>query len=69
MSEILEDILSISIGTQVHVDLKKDAIEIEYLRTYTEKKNSFFFIKSRNSTRMELRKEWYVTAREFNGKQ
>jgi len=41
LSEILEDILSEIIGTDIDVDIERDAIAIENLREYTEKDTSF----------------------------
>ena len=43
LSKILEQILSEIIGTSVDVNLKRDALNIENLREYTEKENSVLF--------------------------
>lgn len=49
---ILEEILSKIIGTNVDVDLERDAIDIENLREYTEKESSLLF------SNPEIVKEW-----------
>ena len=43
LSKTLADILGKIIGINIDVDLKRDFIEIENLREYTEKENSFLF--------------------------
>ena len=52
LAEVIQKILSEIIGINVNVDLKRDAIEIENLREYTEKSNSLLF------TNPTLAKEW-----------
>ena len=52
LSKILKEILSEIIGTNVDVDIKRDAIAIENLREYTEKENSLLF------SNPEVASEW-----------
>ena len=52
LQKILEQILSEIIGMRVEIDLKKDTIDIENLREYTEKENSLLF------SNLEIAKEW-----------
>ncbi len=52
LSKILKLLLSEIIETVVDVDLKRDAIDIENLREYTEKENSLLF------TNPEMAKDW-----------
>ena len=52
LPKILEEVLSEIIGTRVAVDLKRDAIDIENLREYTEKESSI------SSLNPEIAKEW-----------
>lgn len=52
LPEILEVVLSEIIGTSVDVNLERDAIEIENLREYIEKENSFLLVHP------EMVKEW-----------
>ncbi len=52
LSEIFEEILSEIIGANVDVDMKRDAIDIENLREYTEKEKSLLF------SNHEVAKEW-----------
>ena len=59
LSAVLEKILSEIIGTNVEVDLERDAIAIENLREYTEKESSILF------SNPEIANEWNY---ERNGK-
>ncbi|MBQ8289499.1 MAG: hypothetical protein IJY01_01330 [Clostridia bacterium] len=52
LAEVIQKVLSEIIGTNVDVDLKRDAIEIENLREYTEKENSLLY------TNPYLAQEW-----------
>ena len=52
LPEILEEVLSEIVGTNVDVNLEKDGIAIENLREYTEKENSLAF------SNPEIAKEW-----------
>ena len=52
LPKILKEVLSKIIGTDVDVDLERDAIAIENLREYTEKENSMLI------TNPNLEKEW-----------
>ena len=52
LPKILEDILSEIVGTNVVVDIEKDAIDIENLREYTEKEISLLF------SNPDIAKEW-----------
>ncbi|MBO5286035.1 MAG: hypothetical protein J6B16_03975 [Clostridia bacterium] len=52
LSNVIKKILSIILETNVDVDLKRDAIEIENLREYSEKANSLLVLNP------ELAKEW-----------
>ena len=52
LSKILEEVLSIIIGTSVDVDLERDSIAIENLREYTEKEHSLLY------SNQEIAKEW-----------
>ncbi len=52
LAEVIQAVLSKIIGDNVDVDLKRDAIEIENLREYTEKTNSLLF------TNPTLAQEW-----------
>ena len=59
LSQILKEILSEIIGTDIDVDIKRDAIAIENLREYVEKEASFLL------SSPETAKEWNY---EKNGK-
>ena len=52
LSKTLEDILNKIIGTDVDIDIERDAIHIENLREFTEKENSILF------SNPEIAKEW-----------
>lgn len=52
LPETIESILGGILGTKITVDLGRDALKIENLREYTEKKNSIMILDS------ELVKEW-----------
>ena len=52
LSKALQAILSEIIGVNIDVDVKRDAIEIENLREYTEKENSL------SSANPQVAKEW-----------
>ena len=52
LSQVLEKVLSKIIDKTIDVDLKRDAIEIENLREYTEKENSILL------SNPEIAKEW-----------
>ena len=52
LSKTLEDILSKIIGTDVDIDITRDAIAIENLREFTEKENSILL------SNPEMAKEW-----------
>jgi len=52
LPQILRELLNEIIGVHVDVNLKRDSIEIENLREYTEKQNSILF------SNPELAKEW-----------
>ena len=52
LSKTLEDILYKIIGTDVDIDIERDAIHIENLREFTEKENSILF------SNPEIAKEW-----------
>ena len=52
LAKVIQEILSEIIGGNIDIDLKRDAIEIENLREYTEKENSLLY------TNPYLAKEW-----------
>ena len=52
LPQILEAVFSEITGTNIDIDLKRDSIDIENLREYTEKYNSFLF------SNPELANEW-----------
>ena len=52
LSKVLESILSKIIGTDIDIDIERDAIAIENLREYTEKENSLLF------SNPNVAKEW-----------
>ena len=52
LSIILKEVLDKIIETNVDVDIQRDAIDIENLREYTEKRNSLLFLKP------EIAQEW-----------
>ncbi|MBE6566307.1 MAG: hypothetical protein E7659_04280 [Ruminococcaceae bacterium] len=52
LSEVLREVLSVIVGTNVDVDIERDTIAIENLREYTEKENSLLFVNPK------VAKEW-----------
>ncbi|MBE6630455.1 MAG: hypothetical protein E7624_06365 [Ruminococcaceae bacterium] len=52
LGEVIQKVISKIVGFTIDIDLKRDAIEIENLREYSEKENSLLYVNP------EIAKEW-----------